>query len=217
MHFCRRHRWSCRCYRRATNLCRSGVFQDIIMVLYKYLHVVFMLPIYSHDFSISFNQAIFEREKKRDFVMITCTVIFFVIVVFTSAENVFFLNFFASRTLFFCKWFFFHAYRILYVSFSSICLKVLFFLVASVMLRDALNSNEHQFVFMCLSMALLRHSQFFSETSSLFCIFFSLFAYTLVLTKSNSSTRTATATKNRVENIWYDGKNEEQSKCYCFT
>lgn len=48
---------------------RLQVFIDITMVLYKYLHVVFMLPIYSHDFSISFNQAMFAR--KRDFVMIT--------------------------------------------------------------------------------------------------------------------------------------------------
>lgn len=44
------------------------VSTDIMMVLYKYLHVVFMPPIYSHDFSISFNQAIFEsvcvRERK---------------------------------------------------------------------------------------------------------------------------------------------------------
>lgn len=88
---------------------------------------------------------------------------------------VFLLNFF-ELYLILLQMIFFH--RILHVSFSSMCLKILFFLVANEMLRDALNSNEHQFVFMCLSMALLRHSQFFSEISSLFCIiFFTLCLY----------------------------------------
>lgn len=163
----------CRCYRRA------------IQMLYKYLHVVFMLPIYSHDFSISFNQAMFERERKRDFVMITYTAIFCC----CCCCYLFFL----MLKMGFCSMFSLELYLciLLQMIFSScssnsfiftlfpfqVCIYVCvyescFFLVASVMLRDALNSNERQFVFMCLSMALLRHSQFFSETSSLFCIFF---------------------------------------------
>lgn len=97
------------------------------------------------------------------------------------------------------------------------------FLVASMKLRDALNSNERQFEFMCHSMALLRHSQFSLGESSLFFVFFlsllvCLFRH-LSLTKSNSLTPPTTTTHhkksasksnsrntNGQKNVWYDGK-----------
>lgn len=204
----------CRCHcrvasRLAANPCRSArPFTDIAMVLYKYLHVVFILPIYSHDFSISFNQAMFAR--KGDFVMITWTPIYLAVV--AATKNGFLFNFFELYLI------------LLEMIFSSCASNSSFFVLRILFLFQVWVCAcvwawyyERQFVFMCLSMALLRHSQFFSETSSFFCIF-------LLLTKSNSLTRTTrirtkatpTAQPKRRKNMMRWNK-EEHSKCYCFT